>query len=284
MGKHLYAILWLIQMVVIFSTVHGQIDYDERNGMFVNFDDDNYGWVRWDCASPNTAQMSVVDNPEPSGINTSAKVGQFITSACTYEGAYCTAKFKPIDFTEKAIFKIKVLAPSDGLVFLFKLENYDDNQIFYEVNATTTTYNEWEELSFDFSGAPSDTYQRIVVLPDFGAETQDYWYFDDIRLTDGDDTEVVLSASVVKSYYLAQNYPNPFNPTTTIAFAVPKSCRVTLKLYDALGREVAMLVDEKKQAGEYSVLLDAAGLTSGVYFYKLQAGEFRQYRKLLLLK
>ena len=117
MKKQFYTIFCLIQIVVIFSTAHGQIDYDERNGMFVNFDDDDYSWVRWDCASPNMAQMSVVDNPEPSGINTSAKVGQFITSSCTYEGAYCTAKFKAIDFTEKAIFKIKVLAPRRSCFF-----------------------------------------------------------------------------------------------------------------------------------------------------------------------
>ena len=284
MRRQLYAILYLLQIVVIFSTAYGQIDYDERNGMFVNFDDDNYGWARWDCAIPNTAQMSEVDNPDPSGINTSARVGRFLTSACTYEGAYCTAKFKPVDFSEKTIFKIKILAPMDGLGFLLKLEDYDDGQIFYEVSATTTTYDEWEELSFDFSGAQSNVYQKVVVLPDFGAEYQNYWYFDDIRLTDENDTEIVHSASVVKSYQLAQNYPNPFNPATTIAFAVPKSCQVTLKLYDTLGREVATLVDEEKQAGEYNVLLDAEGLTSGVYFYKLQAGEFREYRKLLLLK
>jgi hypothetical protein len=284
MKKQFDAILCLIQMVVVFSAAHGQIDYDERNGMFVNFDDDNYGWAKWDCASPNTAQMSVVDNPEPDGINTSARVGQFLTSTCTYEGAYCTAEFKPIDFSEKTIFKIKVLAPSDGLTFLLKLEDYHNGQIFYEVSAFTTTYNEWEELSFDFSDAQSNAYHKIVVLPDFGAENQDYWYFDDIRLTDEEDTKVVRPEGVVKSYCLAQNYPNPFNPTTTIQFTIPQLCRVTLKLYDALGREVATLVDEEKQAGEYSVLLDATGWTSGVYFYKLQAGEFRQYRKFLLLK
>ncbi len=284
MKKQFYTIFCLIQVVAIFSTVQGQIDYDERNGMFVNFDDDNYSWARWDCASPNTAQMSKVDNPDPRGINTSAKVGRFLTSTCTYEGAYCTAKFKVIDFTEKAIFKIKVMAPLDGLVFLFKLEKYDDSEVFYEVSATTTTYNEWEELSFDFSGATSNVYQKIVVLPDFGGEHQEYWYFDDIRLTDGNDTEVAYSEDLAKSYYLAQNYPNPFNPTTTIVFAVPRPSQVTLKLYDTLGKEVTTLVKEEKQAGKYSVLLDASGWTSGVYFYKLQAGEFCQYRKLLLLK
>jgi hypothetical protein len=284
MRKQFYSILCLIQIVAVFSIVQGQIDYDERNGMFVNFDDDDYGWARWDCASPNSAQMSEADNPDPSGINTSARVGRFLTSACTYEGAYCTAKFKPVDFSEKAIFKIKILAPMDGLVFLLKLEDYDDGQIFYEVSATTATYDEWEELSFDFSGAQSNVYQKVVVLPDFGAEYQNYWYFDDIRLSDGNDTEIAHSASVVKSCQLTQNYPNPFNPTTTIHYSIEKPSRVQIKIYDATGRLVKSLVDEEKQVGEYNVLLDAAGWASGVYFYKIQAGEFRQNRKLLLLK
>ena len=86
------------------------------------------------------------------------------------------------------------------------------------------------------------------------------------------------------SYSLAQNYPNPFNPTTTIKYTLQFSGRVTLKVYDILGKEVATLVNEEKPAGSYSVVFDAGKLASGIYFYKLQAGNFVATRKMILLK
>jgi hypothetical protein len=86
------------------------------------------------------------------------------------------------------------------------------------------------------------------------------------------------------SYELEQNYPNPFNPSTTIAFALPKLSEVTLKIFDASGREVATLVEGKLPAGKHEVVLDASPFSSGVYFYRLQAGEFSQTRRLMLVK
>ncbi len=86
------------------------------------------------------------------------------------------------------------------------------------------------------------------------------------------------------SYELEQNYPNPFNPSTTIAFALPKPSEVTLKIFDAFGREVATLVEGKLPAGRHEVVLDASPFSSGVYFYRLHAGKFAQTRRLLLVK
>lgn len=86
------------------------------------------------------------------------------------------------------------------------------------------------------------------------------------------------------SYKLYQNYPNPFNPGTTIQFDIPKLSKVTLKIIDMLGREVAILVDEQLQPGEHKVIFDTGKLTSGVYFYRLQAEEFSATKKLMLLK
>ena len=85
-------------------------------------------------------------------------------------------------------------------------------------------------------------------------------------------------------YALGQNYPNPFNPSTTIKFELPRASQVNLSVFDILGREVSVLVDEKKEAGIHEVKLDGSNLASGVYFYRLQAGDFVQTRKLLLLK
>ena len=85
-------------------------------------------------------------------------------------------------------------------------------------------------------------------------------------------------------YRLGTNYPNPFNPSTRIKFDVPSSKFVTLKVFDVLGREVATLVNEVKQPGSYMVTFSAEGLASGVYFYRMQAGNFAATRKLMLLR
>jgi len=99
-------------------------------------------------------------------------------------------------------------------------------------------------------------------------------------------TEVIPINSLLPTQFsLDQNYPNPFNPTTTINFSIPTSSKVTLKVYDALGKEVATLVNEFKNAGNYSTGFNAdASLSSGVYFYTLSAGTFNSTKKLMLMK
>ena len=83
---------------------------------------------------------------------------------------------------------------------------------------------------------------------------------------------------------LFQNYPNPFNPTTVVRYELPQASEVKLVVYDVLGREVAVLVNERKLPGRYTVKFDATGVASGVYFYRLQAGSFVEVRKLVVLK
>jgi hypothetical protein len=85
-------------------------------------------------------------------------------------------------------------------------------------------------------------------------------------------------------FSLGQNFPNPFNPVTHIQFAIAHDEFVSLKIYDVLGKEVATLVDEQRSAGTYSVRWDASNFTSGVYFYKLGAGDFVEAKKLMLMK
>ena len=86
------------------------------------------------------------------------------------------------------------------------------------------------------------------------------------------------------SFKLSQNYPNPFNPTTKISYALPKSGLVTLRVYDILGKEVATLVNEVKNAGNYTVDFAATNFTSGVYFYKLETNGFSDIKKMMLIK
>lgn len=90
--------------------------------------------------------------------------------------------------------------------------------------------------------------------------------------------------NIVNSYYLSQNYPNPFNPVTNIKFSVAEKAHVTLKVYDVLGREVATLVNEVKDAGQYTVKFDAKDLPTGMYLYTISAGKFSETKKMMLVK
>ncbi len=91
-------------------------------------------------------------------------------------------------------------------------------------------------------------------------------------------------SSVADSYELLQNYPNPFNPSTTIKFSMPKAGTVSLKVYDQLGKEVALLSDGYRNQGTYEVTFDASDLSSGVYFYNFSGEGFSETRKMLLVK
>ena len=100
----------------------------------------------------------------------------------------------------------------------------------------------------------------------------------------GKKAAVVPLASVPVQFDLSVNYPNPFNPSTTIRFALPEDNHVSLKVYDIIGKEVATLVNEQKSAGHYTVRFEASRLSSGIYFYQIQAGKFYDSKKMLLLK
>ncbi len=103
-------------------------------------------------------------------------------------------------------------------------------------------------------------------------------------LPDSGFTQVKTEIFNPSDYALHQNFPNPFNPTTNIKYQIPELSYVTLKVYDVLGSEVAILVSEEKQVGSYEVEFDATTLPSEVYFYRLQAGSFVETKKMVLLK
>ena len=98
-----------------------------------------------------------------------------------------------------------------------------------------------------------------------------------------------IGNTIPSEFKLYQNYPNPFNPTTIIRFQIKDSRFTTLKIYDILGREVITLVNEKLQAGIYEIPFSINSITnnqmpSGIYFYKLRAGDFTETRKMVMIK
>ena len=100
-----------------------------------------------------------------------------------------------------------------------------------------------------------------------------------------DENTSINEIEKTKMYFkLEQNYPNPFNPTTTISYSIPKKSFVTIKVYNLLGKEIAVLVNEEKLKGDYKIKFNVVPFSSGVYFYKMTAGNFTHTKKLIILK
>jgi glucose/arabinose dehydrogenase len=155
----------------------------------------------------------------------------------------------------------------------FKIERSRDGSDYEEIffiggNGTTTNRNVYSYL--DETVSSGIYYYRLKQVNFDGS----FEYLNVVAINLGMPTEFVLK----------QNYPNPFNPKTVISFQIPTEGLVNLVVYDVLGNEVAILINEQKSAGSYDVDLDASQLTSGIYFYKLTAGEFSSTRKMILLK
>ena len=107
-----------------------------------------------------------------------------------------------------------------------------------------------------------------------------FWYaYQQTTITDVENEETIPTV-----FKLEQNYPNPFNPSTKIKFAVPEKSNVLIKVYDILGSEVATLVNEEMDAGWYENNFNAAGLSSGVYLFRMEAGNFISTKKMIYLR
>lgn len=146
------------------------------------------------------------------------------------------------------------------------------------------------KVTFEFTyTAPSVTGAQILFANGNsvnlnGGENGDQWNF-----AANKNITVIQPTSVddnilANTFELKQNYPNPFNPSTKISWQSPVSSLQTLKVYDVIGNEVSVLIDEWKEAGNHSVNFDAAGLPSGVYLYKLTAGNYIETKKMMLVR
>ncbi len=146
--------------------------------------------------------------------------------------------------------------------------------------------NVWQRFSSiittsGFSSAVSDARLRFWFAP-FDA-AGDQFFIDDVRLVKMGPGKLTVTEQPVL-FALHQNYPNPFNPITVISYDLPLNSRVSLKVYDLLGKEISSLVDAIQESGVKSVEFDASNLASGVYLYRIQAGDFVASKKLVVIK
>ena len=165
-------------------------------------------------------------------------------------------------------------------------EYLNDSAAFDNINTPMTGFS-------PLSGISQVTYPltlkrieiQLATVNVQGQTTSGTIYVDNLRLKyPGNATAIEKVSSAPTTFRLEQNYPNPFNPTTAISYQLSAVSHVTLKVYDVLGREVTTLVHQRQNPGSYTVTFDASRLSSGVYFYRLEAGSYHDTKKLLLLK
>ena len=165
-----------------------------------------------------------------------------------------------------------------------------------EIKVANTLINQWEELTFDFSsriGVYPVVKDQIIIFPDFelAGRTQDnICYFDNIIFSSSNSVGIHNKSEILpKGFVLHQNYPNPFNPITSLRYDLPEDGLVNITIYDMVGRIVKTLVNSSQTAGFKSVQWNATNdrnelVSAGLYLYTIQAGEFRQTKKMVLLK
>jgi uncharacterized protein (TIGR02145 family) len=160
------------------------------------------------------------------------------------------------------------------------------NTSIFDIEKKISTTNSWQNIA-SIKASGNSTTPKQYSYTDKNVNTGKYSYR--LKMVDlngsfkySDIVNVDITAPA--KFELSNAYPNPWNPTTTIRYQVPTNILVTIKVFDALGREVSTLVNEIKPAGSYEVTFNAKGLPSGTYYYQMKAGNFIETKKITLLK
>jgi hypothetical protein len=166
----------------------------------------------------------------------------------------------------------------------------ETNNYGFEIQRASS-HQDWQKIGFVAGHGNSNSPKEYSFIDNTLTKSGKYYYRLKQIDTDGSihySKEIEVDYVMPNEFLLEQNYPNPFNPSTIIRYQIPVNSKVSLKVYDLLGNEVAKLVDEDKEAGIYEVefqsVVDGKQLANGVYFYKLQAGDFAEVRKMILMK
>ena len=170
-----------------------------------------------------------------------------------------------------------------------------------DVTLNWSTASELNNLGFEVQRFAGEEFITVGFVSGYGTttETKSYRFVDanlsagtySYRLKQVDYNGTFSYSEIVNvditapvQFELSQNYPNPFNPSTTINFSIPQSSNVTLRIFNTLGQEVKTLVDQYMLSGNHSIVFNATELNSGIYFYKLEAGQYAEVRKMTLIK
>ncbi|HEY3249713.1 MAG TPA: M14 family zinc carboxypeptidase [Ignavibacteria bacterium] len=165
----------------------------------------------------------------------------------------------------------------------------DNGTSWQTVTQYSGTLSTWTQQTFDISNYTNSSGQVKVRfrLTSDASLVYDGWYVDDVVITTycvGTPLGISGNNNIPDRFSLEQNYPNPFNPKTQIKYALANAVDVKITVFDILGKEVAVLVNGKQNAGRYEIEFDATNFASGLYIYKIEAGSFSDIKKMMLVK
>ncbi|MCW8813406.1 MAG: T9SS type A sorting domain-containing protein, partial [Chlorobium sp.] len=204
---------------------------------------------------------------------------EFLYAGTDYGGVYRSNLSVPVEFTS-------FTAISNGKEVTLNWSTATElNNLGFEIQRSTEG-KEFFTVGF-VNGHGTTTEQHIYSYADRNLDNGTYNYR--LKQVDYDGSYeysdvIEVEWRAFNSYLLEQNYPNPFNPTTTIGFGLQNKSDVKITILNAIGEEVAVLLNEEREAGFHQVEFNAVSLPSGAYFYQLRAGEFIQTKKMILLK
>ena len=235
--------------------------------------------------------FQVVTNPDPGEVNSSDYVLQFIRAHDGVPwGGFWSSVFEPLGMDDMKYTHYQAWKPRVSPL-RFKVEGSSETDNFeFESMEPQELTEEWETITFHYPDA-AGSYPIIAVMPDFEdpltIEENITIYLDNIILSNSAEDPLATSIEqdeLPVQVALKQNFPNPFNPATNIAFELKNAEQVTLKVYNALGQEVANLVDGLRSSGQHQVNFNADGMSSGIYFYRLQTSSRSITRSMTLVK
>ena len=267
----------------------------------IDFETGGYGasWTWTVFENDNNPSLEIMANPNIGGINSSANVAMFTALQTGQPFAGCEsmhgADIGSFSFnSNNCIIKIMVwkdVISDVGIKFADATSAAQP-----EIKVANTLINQWEELTFDFSsriGVYPVVKDQIIIFPDFelaGRMQDNICYFDNISFSPSNSVGVDnISEILPQGFALEQNFPNPFNPITTLRYDSPEDGLVNITVYDMLGNVINYLVNEVQNSGYKSIQWNATNnqgqpVSAGVYLYRIEAGDFRQTKKMILLK
>jgi photosystem II stability/assembly factor-like uncharacterized protein len=263
---------------LVFKTTDGGVNWELKQQELKNkiisevyFIDANEGWV---VEYAPAALLPKVNSKLSFGLSSEEQILHTIDGGNTWTSQ--------MDSLDAALFGVIFINKNIGFAVGITPHPVQATQTFSGLILNTTNGG------INWSSQIIDTIQSLNSV--YFIDVNNGWVVGDkgaiLHTTNGGVTfiEEEKTNAVPNEFLLSQNFPNPFNPNTTIKYSIPNASKVTIKIFDVLGKEIETLVDEEKPIGTYELKWNATKLSSGVYFYQLKAGDFIQTKKMILLK